>query len=133
MSMTWPAAGSRVCLLRGTKEIEFSKNFISDYATKYPDDATALQATLFIKCTSGTGGPFLRPRCIGTVRARIHYLINHSCSVISYVGENSTYQLGSSAQHHDTTLCCGKSWNLKDEFKVGEPKMQNVKQVATKK
>jgi hypothetical protein len=49
MSMTWPAAGSRVRRLRGTKEIGFSKNFVSDNATKYPDNATALQATLFIK------------------------------------------------------------------------------------
>jgi len=47
--MTWPAAGSRVRRLGGTKEIGLSKNFVSDNATKYPDNATALQATLFIK------------------------------------------------------------------------------------
>jgi len=51
MSMTWPAACSRVCRFSGTKEIEFSKNFVSDNATKYPCNAAALQATLFIKCS----------------------------------------------------------------------------------
>jgi len=40
--MIWPAAGSRVRRLRGTKEIGFSKNFVSD-------NATALQDTLYVK------------------------------------------------------------------------------------
>ena len=43
MLMAWPAAGSRVRRLRGTKEIGFSKNFVNDNATKYPDNATALR------------------------------------------------------------------------------------------
>jgi hypothetical protein len=48
--MTWPAAGSRVFRLRGTK-IGFSKNFVSDNATKYPDNAQVLQTTLYIECS----------------------------------------------------------------------------------
>jgi hypothetical protein len=58
--------------------------------------------------------------------------IKQSSSVISYVGGNSTYQLDSPAhQHHETKLYCDKSWNLKYESNVCEPKIQNVKQVTT--
>jgi len=49
ISMTWPAAGSRVRRLRGTKQIGFSKNSESYNATKYPDNAPVLQTTLFIE------------------------------------------------------------------------------------
>jgi hypothetical protein len=47
------------------------------------------------------------------------------------VGGNSTYHLDLPAQHHETTLCCGKFWNPKYEFNISEPKLQNVKQVTT--
>jgi hypothetical protein len=55
MSITWPAAGSCVHRLGGTKEIGFSKNFVSDNAPKYPDNATTLQATLFINHLTPNG------------------------------------------------------------------------------